>query len=186
MNVRPRLLLHICCAPDSTAVFERLNADYQVTGYFNNNNLFPPEEYTKRRYEAERVAMNMGFLLEQSPYLPERWERDVQGFESAPEGGDRCYRCFKHNLMATARKACELYYPFFTTTLTISPHKESKRVFEAGREASQAFGVQFLEIDFKKKDGFKRSLELSKQMELYRQNYCGCKFSTDHIQGHHA
>jgi len=177
MSDLPRLLLHICCAPDSTAVFERLAAEYEVMGFFHNANIFPPEEYTHRAQEAEKVGRVMGFVLEPAPYLPEVWNQAVAGLEHEPERGARCAVCFRHNLMAAAAKAKEVGIPVFATTLTISPHKSSALIFEIGRAAAAAHGVQFLERDFKKKDGFKRSLELSKQLNLYRQNYCGCKYS---------
>jgi predicted adenine nucleotide alpha hydrolase (AANH) superfamily ATPase len=151
--------------------------EYQVTGYFHNPNIAPPEEYTKRLQETERVAMEMGFLLEPAPFLPEAWDEAVRGYEDEPEGGERCFHCFRHNLRATAQKARELGIERITTTLTISPHKKSAKVFAAGREAAQEFGVEFLEMDFKKQNGFKRSLELCKAMNVYRQNYCGCKYS---------
>jgi predicted adenine nucleotide alpha hydrolase (AANH) superfamily ATPase len=177
MSDLPRLLLHICCAPDSTAVFERLAPEYAVVGYFHNGNIFPAEEYEKRLNETRRAGAELGFGLETSVYAPAAWDDAVKGLENEPETGARCGVCFQHNLMAAAAKARELGIALFTTTLTISPHKSSPRIFEVGRAAAAAQGVQFLEIDFKKKDGFKRSLELSKQLNLYRQNYCGCKYS---------
>jgi predicted adenine nucleotide alpha hydrolase (AANH) superfamily ATPase len=177
MSELPRLLLHICCAPDSTAVFEKLAAEYEVVGYFHNPNIYPHEEYVRRSEEAKRVGRILGFVLEPAVYAPHDWENAVRGLENEPETGARCTACFQHNLMATGTKAREMQIPWFTTTLTISPHKSSERIFAIGREAAQAHGVQFLEVDFKKKDGFKRSLELSRQLNLYRQNYCGCKYS---------
>jgi epoxyqueuosine reductase len=177
MSEKPRVLLHICCAPDSTAVFERLKDDYQVLGYFHNPNIYPPEEYARRLREAERVSQAMGFDWVPSEYSPETWEAAVVGLETEPETGLRCGVCFKHNLGATAAKAHALGIAVFATTLTISPHKSSSRIFSVGREAGQAHGVKFLEFDFKKKDGFKRSLELSRSLSLYRQHYCGCRYS---------
>ena len=174
---KPDVLLHICCAPDSTAVFERLSSDFKVFGFFHNPNIYPANEYRKRLEEARRVAQDMGFPLIVPAFDPESWSQAVKGLEDEPEGGDRCAVCFRVNMRATARKAQELGIPFFTTTLTISPHKDSERILRIGRESGSEFGVSFLGENFKKKDGFKRSLELSRDLSLYRQGYCGCRFS---------
>lgn len=175
--MKPRILLHICCAPDATAVFERLAPEYDVTGYFRNDNIYPPEEYALRLAQAEKVAAAMGFGLEPAEYDPAAWDRAVLGLEAEPERGRRCAACFRHNLRAAAARAKALGIGIFTTTLTISPHKSSTLIFEVGREIARTYGVEFLERDFKKQDGFKRSLELSRQFGLYRQNYCECKHS---------
>ncbi len=177
MSDRPGVLLHICCAPDATACFERLSSGYEVLGYFHNPNIHPAGEYALRLANAEKVAVGLGFRLVPAPYDPAGWDQAVRGLESEPERGRRCEACFRHNLAATAAKAAELGVACFTSTLTISPHKETEKIFAAGRAAAQAHGVNFLELDFKKKDGFRRSLELSRQLGLYRQNYCGCKYS---------
>ncbi len=177
MNSRPKLLLHICCAPDATAVFERLNPEYEVTGFFHNPNIYPQEEFKRRLSDVESVARQMKFPLVAPAYEPEAWCNLVQGLENEPEGGSRCGVCFRQNLSAAACAACEMGMPFFTTTLTISPHKKSSQVIAAGKAAGQESGVEFVDMNFKKKDGFKRSLELAKSLRLYRQEYCGCKFS---------
>jgi predicted adenine nucleotide alpha hydrolase (AANH) superfamily ATPase len=177
MPNRSRVLLHICCAPDATACYERLAPEHEVVGYFYNDNLYPPEEHALRLANAERVAQALGFRLEPAAYAPTAWDRAVQGLESEPERGPRCEACFLHNLSATAAKARELGLECFTSTLTISPHKDTAKVFAAGRAAADRHGVKFLELDFKKRDGFRRSLELSRQLNLYRQNYCGCRYS---------
>lgn len=174
---KPLILLHICCAPDATAVFERLREKYSVVGYFHNPNIHPEEEYRKRLKEAKYVAKTMNFPLEIPPYNPQKWFAAVKGLEQEPERGKRCQACFRFNLRATAKKAQEKGIPYFSTTLTISPHKKTADIFEAGKEASSEFELEFLAFDFKKKDGFKRSLIISREMNLYRQNYCGCCFS---------
>jgi epoxyqueuosine reductase len=174
---KPRVLLHICCAPDATASVERLRPDYQVVGFFFNPNIFPEKEYQIRLREAERVAAEMEFSLIIPPYVPEDWEKAARGLEREPEKGYRCRICFLYNLRATAREARSRGIEFFTTTLTISPHKVSSQVFEAGRQAAEELGGTFLDIDFKKKNGFRRSLEISRCMSLYRQKYCGCRYS---------
>jgi epoxyqueuosine reductase len=176
-TMKPKVLLHMCCAPDATAAYERLAPEYEVVGYFHNDNIYPPEEFELRRVNAEKTAAVLGFRLEPAEYQPAAWDRAVAGLESEPERGRRCEVCFRHNLAAAAAKAKALGIPFFTTTLTISPHKSSALLCEIGRTAAAAHGVQFLALDFKKRDGFKRSLELSRQLGLYRQNYCGCRYS---------
>lgn len=174
---KPQVLLHICCAPDATAVFEQLALEYEVTGYFHNPNIYPEEEFRKRLREAQKVSQRMGFNLLTEPYQPEAWLKAIKGWEYEPEKGRRCEICFRFNLRAAAQKAASLQIPYFTTTLTISPHKLSKAIFKAAGAAEKEFHVMFLEIDFKKSDGFKRSLEISREMELYRQKYCGCRYS---------
>ncbi len=175
--MKPEILLHICCAPDSTAVHERLVTRFRVSGFFHNPNIHPEEEYRRRLAETERVARERNFRLLQPPYDPEIWHRAVKGLEQEPEGGQRCTVCFRLNLRATARKAKELGFLLFTTTLTLSPHKSSDRIMAIGHEAGEEFEVRFLAENFKQRDGFKRSLELSKEMRLYRQHYCGCRYS---------
>lgn len=173
----PMVLLHICCAPDSTAVVERLRPNYRVRGFFHDPNVAPQEEYQRRLAEAERVAQELQFELIPSEYAPEAWLEAVRGYEQEPERGRRCAICFQFNLNATAAKAAELGIPNFTTTLSISPHKHWEQILQAGQAAARRWGVTFVEENFKKKDGFKRSLEWSEQLSLYRQDHCGCSFS---------
>ncbi len=174
---KPEILVHICCAPDSTAVHERLASRFRATGFFHNPNIHPEGEYRRRLAEAEGVARERSFPLLHPPYNPDIWHRAVEGLEQEPEGGLRCAVCFRLNLRAAARKAKELGFPLFTTSLTLSPHKTSNRIMAIGHAAGEEFGVRFLAEDFKRQDGFKRSLELSREMRLYRQNYCGCRYS---------
>ncbi|MBN1595325.1 epoxyqueuosine reductase QueH [candidate division FCPU426 bacterium] len=177
MTAREKVLLHICCAPDATAVFERLQAAFTVVGYFHNPNIQPLSEYQIRLEAAEKVAACMGFSLLVPEYRPQDWLQAVRGLEQEPERGRRCGLCFSFNLQAAAAKARELAIPWVTSTLTISPHKNAAAVIKAGQHAAQLHAVRFLERDFKKNDGFKRSLLLSRELHLYRQNYCGCLFS---------
>lgn len=172
-----KVLVHICCAPDSTAVFERLTHEYEVIGFFHNPNIHPQREYEKRKQEAQRVASKMGFELIVPQYNPEDWLDAVKGLEKEPEGGERCAVCFQYNLRAAAEKAKELGILYFTSTLTISPHKHSQEIISIGKSVEKGAGIKFLAVDFKKQDGFKRSLEFSREMKLYRQKYCGCRFS---------
>jgi hypothetical protein len=174
---QPRLLLHVCCGPDATAVIERLQPHYRLAAVFYNPNIFPPEEYTKRLDTAAQVMRHYGIPLLETPYANALWEAGIAGLEREPERGERCRKCFEHNLEYTARRAQAEDYEFFSTTLTISPHKSSKLIFQIGQALAARFGVQFLAEDFKKKEGFKRSLEQSRELKLYRQADCGCRYS---------
>jgi predicted adenine nucleotide alpha hydrolase (AANH) superfamily ATPase len=149
--------------------------------YYSNSNICTPEEYEKRLESVRNLAGKTGMELIIDPYDHENWLEAAAGLEDEPEGGRRCARCFRFSLSRTFVKAQELGVRHFTTTLTISPHKNSKLIFSIGLEIAapqgKPPGVQFLEIDFKKQGGFQRSVELSKEHGLYRQNFCGCEFS---------
>ena len=180
-----RVLLHSCCGPCSTACIERLLPDYKVTVFFYNPNITDPEEYEKRKanqikfIEAfnEEVPEEDRVVFIEGEYLPEDFFDVAKGLEDCPEGGDRCTECFKLRLDRTARAALAMGYPIFGTTLTVSPHKNYQLISAIGTELGEVFGLEFRDMDFKKKAGFQRSIELSKKYELYRQNYCGCEFS---------
>ena len=176
---KPRLLLHSCCGPCSSAVLEKLTPHFQVTVYFFNPCIHPAAEYEKRLREQKRLIeeakLPVGLL--EAPYQPERYFEQVQGLESAPEGGERCLVCFRQRLDATAQAAKAHGYDFFTTTLTVSPHKNAENLNRIGQEVSIEVGVPFLPADFKKRNGYLRSLQLSAEYALYRQDYCGCVFS---------
>ena len=173
-----KILLHICCAPCGSSSIERLlHEKNEVTLFFSNSNIFPEEEFQKRLYYAEKLANFYQIALIRDIYDHEAWrkmaiERRDSDLENEPEGGKRCFECFKFNLERTAQKAKQLSIPAFTTTLTVSPHKNSAQIFEAGKNFPE-----FREYDFKKQNGFLRSVELSKKLDLYRQTYCGCEFS---------
>ena len=174
------VLLHACCGPCASHCVPELKArGHTPVVFFSNSNLDTREEYEKRLAAARRLADAEGVRLVADPYDPASWERAVAGFEGEPEGGARCDRCFRHNLARAAAKAAELGFEAFSTTLTVSPHKSSPRVFEAGREAAAARpgGPAFEARDFKKRDGFLDSVRLAKAYGLYRQDYCGCEFS---------
>lgn len=176
-----RVLLHICCAPDATypVLFLR-GMHYNVTGFFYNPNIHPKEEYEKRLEEIRKLSKIQNFPLIEGEYgdqVLRNWFSMVRGLEKEKEGNKRCYLCYKERLMKTAELAKELNFDYFTTTITISPHKKSQWVFEIAHELERVYGVKFLEVDFKKKNGFKASVILSKYYGLYRQNYCGCIFS---------
>ncbi len=182
---KPNLLLHSCCGPCSTAVIERLIDDYNITVFFYNPNITDIEEYKKRRQAQINVidAFNKSTKYSESvkymegKYDPERYLNMVQGHEKDPEGGQRCSICFDLRLEETALMANMYKFDLFTTTLTVSPHKNYDVISKIGKRLSAKYNVLYLDGNFKKKDGFKRSIELSKKMNLYRQNYCGCQFS---------
>ena len=184
-TAKRRVLLHSCCGPCSTACIERLLPDYKVTIFFYNPNITDPEEYEKRKQNQikfieafnEEVPEEDRVVFIEGEYLPEDFFGVAEGLEDCPEGGDRCTECFKLRLDRTAKAALVMGYPIFGTTLTVSPHKNYQLISAIGTELGEVYGLEFLDMDFKKKAGFQRSIELSKKYELYRQNYCGCEFS---------
>ncbi len=177
----PRLLLHSCCAPCSSYVLEYLSQFFQITVLFYNPNIDPPEEYGMRVKEERRLIQEMEFVhpvdMREGRYEPEAFYQTVKGLEKEPEGGARCEKCFEMRLYEAARAAKEGGYDFFTTTLTISPLKSAPKLNEIGERMGSMLGVTFLPSDFKKRNGYKRSIELSQEYGLYRQNYCGCVYS---------
>ena len=174
---KPTLLLHACCAPCSSACLELLKDDFDVTVYFYNPNMDSAEEFSRRETEERRLceALNIKLLVEE--YDSAEFYSAVKGFEKEKEGGKRCERCFFLRLKKTAEKAKEKGFDYFTTTLTISPLKSADLLNEIGKKIAEEKGIPFLPSDFKKRDGYKKSVELSKKYDLYRQNYCGCVFS---------
>ena len=171
-----KLLLHSCCAPCSSAVIERLKNDYEVVLHFYNPNIMPVFEYEKRLFEQRRLAMllnNVGII--EGGYDNEAFTEAVRGLENEPEGGGRCERCIELRLRKTAETARKQGFDCFTTTLSVSPHKNAELINRILRNAGAFYGIEPLCGDFKKKDGYKRSIELSKLYGLYRQNYCGCR-----------
>lgn len=178
---RPRLLLQCCCVPCSSAVLLALILYFDVTVYFYNPNIHPKEEYEKRLAQLPKLLAGAEYggdikVLE-AAYMPADFFAAVKGFETEPEGGDRCTECFRLRLQETAKQAKALGFDYFTTTLTVSPHKNAAILNELGIEFGAQYGVKFLPSDFKKKEGYKASIRLSKAYDLYRQDYCGCVFS---------
>ncbi len=171
------ILLHTCCGPCASACAERLRgAGCDVTLFFSNANIAPAEEYVRRREAARRLAdlTGIAFVEDTGASHAEWLETVAKGLENEPEGGARCRKCFEFSLRRAAAYAREHGFDTFTTSLTVSPHKRSQTVFEAGRAAG---GDAFAEEDFKKRDGFRRSVTLAAEYGLYRQSYCGCEFS---------
>ena len=177
-----KMLLHTCCAPCSTTTIERLSKEYDLTVIYYNPNIYPEEEYIKRKNEQIRylsILNNRGQKINMidADYNQSEFFDAVKGLENEPEGGKRCAVCFALRLDFVAKRAKELGYDIFATSLTISPHKNAKLINEIGLAAGKKYGVEYLASDFKKQDGYKRSIEICKENCIYRQRYCGCKFS---------
>jgi predicted adenine nucleotide alpha hydrolase (AANH) superfamily ATPase len=172
---KPRLLLHVCCAPCSTACLERVQADYEVVLFWYNPNITDPDEYQRRLAEARRYAGIAGVGLIEGPHDTAAWETATQGSMEEPEGGRRCDACFRLRLQVAGEVAREQGIELLTTTLTISPHKPLAKVQAAGEQALEGMTVTYLPIDFKKQGGFERSGQLSREHGLYRQDFCGCE-----------
>ncbi len=184
-TTKNRLLLHSCCGPCSTACIERVLPDYKVSIFFYNPCITDKEEYEKRKAAQIKFlnAFNENLSEEdkvefiEGEYLPEEYFEVAAEYADEPEGGARCTECFKLRLERTAQAALRMGYHIFGTTLTVSPHKNYNLISAIGCELAQKYDLEFLDIDFKKKAGFQRSIQMSKEYELYRQNYCGCEFS---------
>ena len=180
-DTAPTLLLHSCCAPCSSYCIEYLSDYFTITVFYYNPNLYPDSEYERRSKEQQRLINEMKtrypVTYTDEGFDPREFYTAVKGLEKEPEGGARCRECFTLRLDKTALKAKELNCDYFTTTLTISPLKDAQLLNEIGFTLSDKYGVPWLPSDFKKKGGFKRSTELSREYGLYRQNYCGCVFS---------
>ena len=177
VTLKPKMLLHACCAPCSSSVVERLRDEYDLTIFYDNPNIHPEQEYLIRRDELVRWCETLDLPLIVSEYTPQQWHERVVGYEQEPERGERCTLCYQMRLERTARAAVEEGFDLFTTVLSISPHKDAPRINRLGCEVAQQFGSVFYPADFKKQGGFQRSLELSRQWGFYRQNYCGCCYS---------
>ncbi len=180
----PTLFLHACCAPCSSYVLEYLRQYFRITVFYYNPNITEDAEYRKRVEEQKRLiaAYNQkaqGYAIEvlEGDYEPDLFFQIAKGLEACPEGGERCFACYELRLLETAKRAQAGNYDYFTTTLSISPLKNAAKLNEIGEKLAASCGVAWLPSDFKKRDGYKRSIELSKEYELYRQDYCGCVYS---------
>ena len=180
-NEKPKLLLHVCCAPCSSYVLEYLINYFDITVFYYNPNISSIDEYNKRLKEEQRFVVEYPFnqKIEVIPgdYDNERFEKEIEGLENEKEGGARCFKCYRLRLEESAKYAKENGFDYFTTTLTISPYKRSDKLNEIGHELEEKFGINYLYSDFKKKNGYKRSIELSHEYNLYRQDFCGCVYS---------
>lgn len=182
-NEVPTLLLHACCGPCSSYVLSYLTNYFKITILYYNPNIYPETEYIRRKEEAKRLISEMPFKYPvdfiELNYDPKEYDAAVNGLEDLGERSIRCYNCYKFRLDKTAKYAKENNFDYFTTTLSISPYKNSKWINEIGEELQNKYDQKYLYGDFKKNDGYKKSLEFSKTYNLYRQDYCGCKYSFD-------
>ena len=178
---KKKILLHVCCAPCSSHVLQLLEEEYNITVFFYNPNITAEEEYIKRIEELKRFVAVAPFtkdvIIEEGKYEPDEFFVMSEGLENEPERGSRCYKCYEMRMRETALYAKEKGYDIFTTTLSISPHKNAAWLNEIGQRLSEEIGVKYLYSDFKKKDGYSNSIRLSKEYGLYRQDYCGCIYS---------
>lgn len=182
MDKKKKLLLHSCCGPCSTTAIFSLSKEYDITVFYYNPNIYPQEEYLKRKNEQVKLiemVKNEGLDIKllDDDYEPEVYEKAVCDLHNEREGGLRCSVCFDLRLRKTAKEAKENNFDVFATTLTVSPHKNAKLINEIGDKISKELKIEYLPTDLKKQDGYKKSIEYSKKYELYRQNYCGCKYS---------
>lgn len=177
----PTLLLHSCCAPCSSYVLEYLSQYFKITVFYYNPNIYPPQEYDKRVAEQKGLISKLeakhkiSFI--EGNYEPEIFFEMAKGLENENEGGERCFKCYELRLREAALIAKEMNFDYFTTTLSVSPYKNSEKLNNIGRQLEEKYGVKYLYSDFKKNNGYKRSIELSNTFNLYRQDYCGCVYS---------
>ena len=178
-NIRPKLLLHACCAPCSSYVLEYLTNYFDITVFFYNPNISPESEYLHRVNEIKRLISEMcpSVKFIEGRYEPKKFYEMAKGLENAPERGERCLKCYRMRIEESAVIAKQGNFGYFTTTLSISPQKDSHVLNSIGKEISEIYDIPYLYSDFKKKGGYKRSIELSAEFHLYRQNFCGCIYS---------
>ncbi|MDD6039148.1 MAG: epoxyqueuosine reductase QueH [bacterium] len=180
-GIVPRLLLHSCCAPCSSYVLEYLSQFFSITVFYYNPNIYPPEEYALRVAEQsafiEKLPVRHRVSFIEGVYDTTRFYEVAKGFETEPECGERCYKCYELRLAEAGKLAKEKNFDYFTTTLSISPLKNAEKLNEIGGRIGEQLGINYLYSDFKKKNGYQRSTQLSKEYDMYRQNYCGCVYS---------
>ena len=180
-KLTPNLLLHSCCAPCSSYVISYLTNYFNITIFYYNPNIYPIEEYEKRKQEQIKLIKKLKHTnklnIIDCDYDNEIYKQKIKGLEKELEGGKRCYKCFELRLEKTAKIAKDNNFDYFSTTLTVSPHKNADILNEIGINFQNKYNIKWLYSNFKKKDGYKKSIELSKKYNLYRQNYCGCKYS---------
>lgn len=176
---KPKLLLHACCGVCSSSVLERLYPFFDITVLYYNPNIYPEEEYLKRFNTLKEITLKMKIKVKllEIGYESKEFKNISKGLENEKEGGKRCTKCFYLRLEKTAKLAQKHNFDYFTTTLSVSPYKNSQKLNKIGKILSEKYNVEYLYSDFKKKEGYKRSNELAKKYNLYRQHYCGCKYS---------
>ena len=184
-DIKPKLLIHACCGPCSSYVIEYLNNYFDITMYYCNPNIYPTQEFIRRYDELEKFInefnenYNKDIKFSYKDYEPNMFYEAIRGLERAGEKSRRCYNCYKLRMQESAKYAKENGFDYFTTTLSISPYKNANWINEIGKKLEDKIGIKYLYSDFKKKNGYKRSLELSKEYNLYRQEYCGCVYSKE-------
>ena len=176
---KPKLLLHACCGICSSSVLERLYPFFDITILYYNPNIYPEKEYLKRFDTLKEAVLKMKIKVKllEIGYQSKEFKEIAKGLEKEKEGGKRCTKCFYLRLEKTAKFAQKYNFDYFTTTLSVSPHKDSQKLNNIGKALEEKYKIKYLYSDFKKKEGYKRSNELAKEYDLYRQNYCGCKYS---------
>ena len=179
LNTRPKILLHACCAPCSTHVIKLLSNYFDITIFYSNDNIYPKSEYDKRLDEIIRFTSDISDSIKviYDEYNDKDYYDAINGHELDGERSIRCYKCYNLRMEKTAKKAKELDYEYFSTTLSISPHKNSDWINEIGYKLEEKYNVKYLYSNFKKEEGYKESIEMSKEYNLYRQDYCGCEYS---------
>lgn len=184
-NKTPKLLLHACCAPCSSYVLEYLSKYFEITIYYYNPNIYPETEYQRRMNELKKFIANYKPVnkinLIEEKYNTNKYYKAVKGYEKLGERSERCYKCYEFRMRETCKYAKENNFDYFTTTLSISPYKNSTWINEIGSNLEKEYDIKYLYADFKKKNGYKRSLELSREYGLYRQDYCGCVYSKEEV-----
>ena len=175
--MKSKLLLHTCCAVCSAYVLEKLGREYDLTVFYYNPNIHPEEEYLRRLKESRDYCQKINIEFIERPYDTDKWFESTRGHEQDPERGKRCKICYRMRMEATADYVKKNNYNIFATTLTISPHKDASSINDIGLELEKKFGIKYLEADFKKQDGFKKTMDIANQEGFYKQNYCGCLFS---------
>lgn len=182
---KPKLLLHVCCATCSPYVLKIISEEFEPTIFYYNPNIYPREEYIKRRLDIEGYGRSLGFDFIDFDYDHTRWRYMTSGLEHDHEGGKRCDICFRMRLNKAALYAATNSFEWFATTLTVSPHKNSKVINRIGREFAEDYGLNFYDADFKKKDGAKKSFQMARELGFYRQDYCGCLYSLQETKERH-
>lgn len=175
--MKPKLLFHVCCAPCSGLLSRQLRQDFDVTVYYDNSNIWPQEEFDKRAVEAERFFASEGVEFVLTQWNHDDWQKLATGLENEPEKGRRCQLCYHYRLKNTAEYAATHGFEYFTTSLSISPHKDQQAIISLGQALAQQHGLKFLSQDFRLDDGFKKSVDFGKERNFYRQKYCGCEYS---------
>ena len=186
MAAKRRILVHACCASCSSYVLAHLADSYEATAYFCNPNIHPDAEYRLRLEEMRHLCHELGLPFLEGDASGTDWWKEIEPLRDLPEGSERCWACYRFRLDATAKLASELGFDLFTTTLSVSPHKRFDRIAAIGAELSARYGIEFLAEDFKKRDGFKISVEKSRAMGLTRQDYCGCLMSLEEARARRA